>query len=84
MAAEYGALLKWPKNLETELKEYMGKPATLVLELQVKHGAEPTQTHTIQLPENWGYNECYELCFEHINPIKTKMTKGSILSLILN
>lgn len=81
MAQEYGALLKWPKDKEEDLAKCKGKPSILVLQLELRN--LPTETHTIELSEGWGYDECYEACFEFIRPVKLQIMKGSILSLNL-
>lgn len=82
MAREYGALLKWPKELEGDLGELLLKPATLVLQLELS--GMDTQTHTILIDAKADkamyYDEIYNKCFVHINPVKTKLLKGSITS----
>ena len=84
MAAEYGALLKWPKELEKDLGDLMGKPATLVLQLELS--GMDTETHTILIDGKADkasyYDEIYKKCFVHIKPVKTKLLKGSILSFV--
>lgn len=82
MAAEYGALLKWPKELERDLGDLLLKPAKLVLELQLsgkevqEHGiiidAKPTKAEY--------YEEIYAKCFVAINPVKIRLLKGTIKS----
>lgn len=81
MAQEYGALLKWPKELEAELATLMGKPSALLLQLKVS-GEEVPQIHAVVLAGGWDESILYERCFEHIRPIKNKMLKGHILCLV--
>lgn len=75
MAAEYGALLKWPNNLDKALLELMGIPAILILKFSVLHEEKP-QIHMILLEQGWNKDTVYEKCFEYIRPVKTKMHHG--------
>lgn len=80
MAQEWGAKLKWPKELEPELIALEGKPAVLVLQLKV-HGENVPRLHLVKLEEGWTKDDVYEGCFGFIRPIKNKVLKGYVLSL---
>lgn len=85
MAREYGALLKWPKELEKDLGDLMGQPAILTLEITLA-GDEPLQRHIVnvdgKLTKTEYFDEIYNKCFEHINPVKARYIKGEIKSFV--
>jgi len=81
MAAEYGALLKWPVGLSNELQDLKGCSCILVLKIETR--VEPVvRVHTIILPEDWTLDTIYEECFKHIKPIKDVYLKGSIKAFV--
>lgn len=81
MAQEHFALLKWPKNMTTELADLIGKPAILVLKLEIREEPEP-RVHTIVLKEGWTKDNLIDECFICIQPVKTLMTKSVVKCLI--
>jgi hypothetical protein len=84
MAAEYGALLKWPKDKVDDLNQCKGKPS--ILELRLFKKDETSIDFTIHLDDKWGFDECYEKCFQYIKPMVAEgiYLRGEILSLNLS
>jgi hypothetical protein len=76
MAAEYGALLKWPKDKAHLLQELKGHCVTIELEVVTR---DEVKKYNIDLPKDWNLDSIYNGCYQHIKPVKDKYLSGAIL-----